>query len=822
MPKIRKKSLVRALGTVTSSVAAAAGVVVAVGQPAQAAVVSATTAPIGGTVRITEPNGFTTATSAPAVLLRPSNETCAIYTTPSSTLVSAESATKVDNSTISFKVPVLPLGTNGVAKAQNVCVYPNAGNGATPIGGTTPVLTAYQSLTSNPSNGLSGVTNNLTLNSATPIFTGVTTPAALFTQNPCPAGYGVSAGNIPAPVIKAGLANSAATVAVPSAVIGSGSFNTCVYQGSTTNDPLLGASTYQVTLPQLSLSANSGPYDAVNNITANSGATSLFSGIAAPGVLFTPNAGCPANYDTTVAGSVAVPASGIRKLANNRLGITVPKLAITDKQPKVYQLCTYTGSSGESTVLGSAPYTSTVLPNPTSITPNAGPTTGGITITVNGTDFPTTPGSISATLGGVDLLNVTPVNPTSFTATLPLRTAGDNAALVVNTLAGSRTLPGAFSFRNALKILGTNTAPATSAATDVLVQGTDFLSQVFGTSADGAKIYLVRGEYDPTVDENNNKANGPLAECTNPFVLSDTELVCTLKLNRRLDKTGVLADVLGATKSLTSDIGTRLGSRLITSLGNKFSLDDIGRVLTGSGNGNTIPAGSTIQAVLTPGLALISQPATGTTTLQSLLSGIVGDVLKATTGGVGVLTTAGSNVVTASGTTFSKSDVGRVLKDVTGIVSGTTISAVLPGGTSAVLSAPATASTTGGTPIKITSTLLGSNLVSGDFSVGDAGAVFGQNSAGIPVGSRITQLTNNNTTAEISQAATSTFNNLVTGTPAAVDRPVGLTLLPNLAVPDGAYNLTLVSNGAPGASTTSADYKQTALTSGSIFTVSPF
>ncbi|SDT79089.1 IPT/TIG domain-containing protein [Actinoplanes derwentensis] len=810
MPKIRKKSVARALGTATTSVAAAAAALVATGQPAQAATVSAVSAPAGATVRVTDA-GLSTATGQPAVLLR--TDACANYAVPATPVVAAEAATKVDAGTISFRVPVLPLGTNGVAKPYNVCVYSGATANTPTIGGAAPVLTTYQNLTSNPSSGLSGATNNLSLTSSTPIFTGITSPAALFTANACPALYNVSNGTFPAVAVKTGLANATATVTVPSSVVGAGTFNTCVYAGSTGTDALLGASTYQTTLPQLTLSSSSGPYDSTNNITASSGTNSLFSGITAPGVLFSTTT-CAANYDTMAAGTVAVPSAGIRKLANNRLAVTVPKLPITNQQPKTYQLCAYTGSSGESTVLGSAPYTSTVVPNPTSITPNAGPSTGGITVTVNGTDFPTAPGSISATLGGAELLNVTPVNPTSFTATLPARSAGDNAALVVNTIAGSRTLPGAFSFRNALKLLGTTTAPNTSSATDLVVQGTDFLSQAFGTSSDSAKIYLVRGEYDGSQAEGGNRANGPVAECTNPLVLSDTELVCTLRLNRRLDKTGsAFVDPLASVQPLTG-LTTVLGSRLLVSATGVFGLDDVGRVIAQTGGDGEIPTGTSIKSVLTPFLAILSAPSpVAGSSLTADLGGALRTIAAGT--GNGVITTAASNVIQLTGTPLTKADVGRVFKDTTGILDGTSITAVAPNGASATLSAPASASNSA--TVSVSSAALGSTTLTGTFTAGDVGSVFGAGNAAIPAGTKILSQTGG-TTATISQATVAAIT--APATP-AVDRPVTLNLFPGAPVLDGAYNVAIVSNGAVGASA-SSDYKQTTLTSGSIFTVSPF
>ncbi|HWS32328.1 MAG TPA: IPT/TIG domain-containing protein [Actinoplanes sp.] len=821
MPKIRKKSLARALGAATTSVAAAAVAVVATGQPAQAvATLSGASAPVGATIRVYD-STINANTALPAVTLRPAADACAsTYATPVAPVVLAESITKVDNTTVTVRVPsTLPLNTNGVARNYNVCVYQTASTGAALVSGTPPVLSAYQSLTSNPSSGVSGTTNNLTLNAANAIFTNITTPSALFTANPCPAAIPnpLTSDLFPAAVVKAGLANTSATVTVPAGIIGSGAVNSCLYAGGAAGDALLSAATYQLNLPQLVLSSSSGASDSTANITATSIASSMFSGIAAPGVLFTSAANCTSNWNTTTTPAApVVAASAVRKLANNRIAVTIPPLPLNGTQPRTYQLCAYSGTSAESTVLGSAPYTATTLPTPTSVTPNAGPTTGGITITVNGTNFPTAPGTISATLGGVELLNVTPVNSTSFTATLPARSAGDNAALVVNTLAGSRTLPGAFSFRNALKLIGTNTAPNTSAGTDLVIQGTDFLSQAFGTSADNAKIYLVRGEYDSAADNNSNRANGPVAECTNPLVLSDTELVCTLRLNRRLDKTGsTFVDPVATATPLTG-LSTLLGSRLLTSTSAVFGLDDVGKVLSQSGGAGEIPAGTTIKSVLTPYLAILSAPSPiAGNTLSAGLGGVLRTITGGTSSGNGLITRAGSNVVQMAGTPFTKADVGRVLNNSAPVPDGTTITAVAPNGASATLSANVPTATSGTVTLSANATA-GATSLTGNFTAADLGAVFGSGTPGIPVGTKITQVSGG--IATLSQPSVADIASAVV---AALDRPVSLSLFPGAPVQDGAYNVTIVSNGAVNAST-GADYKQTALTSGSIFTVSPF
>ncbi len=805
MPKIRKKSLVRALGAVTASVATAAAAVVA-GAPAWAGTATPTLATLGATVKVADPSLANV--PAPGVLLRADACGTSTYATPTATVLAGEQIAKVSDG-LTFRVPAaVPLAVNGAAKNYNVCVYQSATVGAQPITAANAPLTVYQPSSASPATGVSGVSTTISLSALSTLFSGLVTPAALFTTGTCPITYNASNGTA-ATVVKTGLANTSASVTAP-AGLAAGTYSVCLYSGTGLTDTLLSVANYVSTLPQVTLSSASGPYDATNGITLGSGTTSLFSGVSAPGVLFTSTATCPAGYDASANTTFAVPASGIRKLAANRLAVTVPKLPLAaNRQPATYQLCVYGGSAADSALLSAAQYVSTVLANPVSITPGAGPSTGGTTITVNGTDFPTGAGSISATLGGVPLLDVTPVNSTSFTATLPSRGATETAPLVVTTPAGTRALPGAFAFRDALKLL-TNTAPNTTPTVDVAVQGSNFLSRPFGTGGNSSRIFLVRGEYNGIESSSGVRSNGPVSECENVLVISDTELVCTLRLNRRLGTDLLPLDPVGLVQSLTSDLGTIAGSRLVTSLGKVFTRNDIGQKIVQTTGTAAIPANTTIKQVLAPGLALLSAPATATVaTIGADIGGIVNTIAG------GLLTTNGSNVVSLATGTLGKADVGRVLNNVTGIPNGTTITSVAPNGLTATLSANATAST-GGT-LSITGTTGSSTNVTGTFTSADVGAIIGTNTLNIPPGTKIASQTG--TAAVLSAAATATATS-ATSTP--VERPVTLNLYPAVPVQEGAYNLTIVSNGAPNAATEDPDYQQTAVTSGSTFTVGAF
>lgn len=748
-------------------------VVTAVFVAPQAAFAAATAVPsvgpVGTSVTITEDTpaaGFTAAGTV-AVQLQAGTSCNTTALAASTSVFAATSATKTAT-TVTFNVPPTTalVASTGATRTYAVCLYTAAaaGSAAVPLS-STPTFTVSATSTLSPATGASGGGNTVTVTApaASPYFTGVTAPAAVFSQTACAALYPVSpAAGTTAAVTRStttATANTVATIPVPTAVLGTGTtatpYNICIYNGTTAGTSALLASTpYSVTLPAVTLSSVIGPNSAGAGVTVNSAANFL-TGVTTPGVAFTTAATCPTTFPATatyaagppvVAGvvqAVTGSTSNARKLANNRMAVTVPALPLIGSAPTTYQACIYNGITvGTSTILASAAYTSTTVPTPTGVTPSAGPALGGSTITVTGSDFPTAAGSITATLGGSPLTNITPVSSTAFTAVTPAHSVADDVPLVVTTAAGSRVLQSAYSFTNALQITP-NTAPNTTTAVDVDVLGTGFLSKTFG-GAGNARVYLVDGEYDGADIGSSTWANGPVAECTNVLVISDNELICTLQLNRRLTATGALFDPVAYTRTLTTDVNTTAGSRVVSLTTGTFTQNDIGQPIVQSGNAN-IPAGTRIVSVLSPTQAVISA--------NALLS-TAGTEITAVIGGAAVRTatanyTLGGTTVTATGSaSFSSADIGRVVTG-TGIATsgaGTTITAVAAGGGSATLSQPTTAAGTGAT----------------------------------------------------------------------------LSLYAAGAVPNGAYNLTYVSNGDLDAETDDTDYEQSIVSSGSTFTVAPF
>ncbi len=305
---------------------------------------------------------------------------------------------------------------------------------------------------------------------------------------------------------------------------------------------------FAVSVP-VTLSATAGSTTGGNTITAASTTTQAFlSPSATVNATFSIPA-CPATWNSTAStpvtpsstsvGNVPVPAGNAKKITNSKASILVPALpiAVSTTASTKYNLCIYSGTAG-APLAGTSAYTvavAPVFPSSGVVSPATGPSLGGTRITINATSgLPTTAGSITATLGGAPLTNITPNSATSFSATTPARAPGD-ANLVVTTAAGSKTITDAFTYSNGI-LIEPNTAPRTATAQIVDVLGAGFMGYTFGTAAGEARVWLVDGQYNPGTSTSNaggaatTFATGPTAECEDVIVISDNELLCTLDL----------------------------------------------------------------------------------------------------------------------------------------------------------------------------------------------------------------------------------------------------------------------------------------------------
>ncbi|BBH63801.1 hypothetical protein ACTI_04860 [Actinoplanes sp. OR16] len=435
--------------------------------------------------------------------------------------------------------------------------------------------------------------------------------------------------------------------------------------------------------PILTLSSAGGPSAGGNNITASHATTAWLTGVTTPTAGVTNATACPAAPGTPGTSYVAIASTAIKKLSNYKAAVTFPAMTTLSSVSK--KLCFYNGQI----LIGSANYVTTdVSQTVTSVTPAGGPALGGGTITVVGTGFPTTAGSISATLGGLPLTNITPISTTSFTATAPAHAAG-RVPLQITTANGQTIAQNIYTYSNGINVTP-NTAPNTGVV-DIDVTGMDFLAPTFNSSAANGHVYLTRGKYDPATAAASTKANGAVSECVNVLVIGDSELICSLPLNSRFDSAGDdWSDYAAQSAALSTNATTTTGSYIIGGL-TTAPVDawlglPINYVSTANATATAnFAAGTTVTQIISSTSIRVSTPALTTQ------NGSGGGVLKVGVAAVGVsngTTTAGSNVVTAT-TNFSSSHIGRTIVG-TGIQKG----AVITGYSSntVTMSLPATAS----------------------------------------------------------------------------------------------------------------------------------
>jgi hypothetical protein len=695
LSRSRARLLCAGLGTT------AVGASLFIGAPAAYAAALDAISPVGGPtgtiIKIDAPG--TPFDSGPPVALFTtgfaSGTTCPAYTTTitGQTVVPAASPVKIDADEATFVVPSGVTLNSGAAREWKVCVYNGTTSTTAAVYDTTAsTFTVTPGVGMTPPSGPSGGGNQIsfTVPAASPIFATAVGLAFADAGAGCPGTYGTP-GNLAATLNRP--SGTTATATVPSGVVGTGpntSYLACFYSGTSNGSTLVGASigAYGVTLPPATLSSPVGSWAGGNGITLDS-PNNFLLGVGAPGVLFTSAERCPRTFTAASGYTVVHPATGkIRKASDNRLAVTVPPLAgSAPAAPTVFQTCVYNGTTaGTSTAVAAAPYTASVVHTLTSVAPASGTALGGTVITVSGSGFPTTPGSIQATLGGVPLNEIMPVNENTFTARTPMHSVERNVALVVTTPAGTRSLSSAYSYLNGIAITP-NTASTDMDEVVVAVKGVGFLSTTFSTTASDAHVYLVRGAYNPADDGASNKVNGPVSECNDVLPISDNELICTLRLDQRLSSAGTITPQVAVGRSVT-DIDTTANSRLVTSATASFTADDIGKPLTQTAGTAAIQDDTTIVDVLSATQAILSMKATAT--VATAVTARIG--AAAVRSGL-TATTATTTTVTAADSTFTSADLGRVITG-TGIPAGTTITAIAANGAGVTLSAAASASAT--------------------------------------------------------------------------------------------------------------------------------
>ncbi|WP_433791311.1 IPT/TIG domain-containing protein [Actinoplanes sp. CA-252034] len=675
--KSRSKARVAAAAGLTTG-AVGAALLVAPSAAFAAVTVSPPVVAVGGKVTVVDTDGVTLTTGSNAsanrvfVLTAPGTTApiCSGTLPTASATVLAVTQSSVASSdttkTVSFDSPAgATVGTNGQAKKYVACFYDDDTtarqgnqNGYTYYVGTVPAL--------NPAVGLTGGGNTVGITTSTNVFSGVATIGGQVVTDVCPATYGAPAAGSALTVTKSG--DAAASVVLPASVTSATpaptKYNLCFYNGAASGSAFLSGSVYSAS--QLALSQSTGPWQGGNSINITS-PNQFLAGVDDPGVLFTKDAACPTDYDDDDATNDKVVGSDyIRKLSNTRLATSVPANLYADQDAMntavgsgssvMWNVCIYAGTTdsdnaASSDLVASNPYKVTTIQTVTGISPKAGPALGGSIVTVTGTAFPTEPGALTATLGGVPLTEITPLSGNAFTARTPRRAPANNVSLVVTTAGGSATLAGAYSYTSSL-IATPNTAP-NNRVVEIVVRGVGFESAGWSdTLTSGSHIFLVKGSYNSTdVDPGGSpaRANPPVADCNKVLVLSDTEAICRLDLSTRLDAIGT---ALMNAVAPTAGYGfvTAAGSRLLTGDGSPaFSAADIGKSVIEPGHA-TIPVGTVITDVISSTKAIMSNAATGVTAAGAetvLASPITRSVTVTAT------SSASAALVAASGTFLS-------------------------------------------------------------------------------------------------------------------------------------------------------------------------
>jgi len=245
-------------------------------------------------------------------------------------------------------------------------------------------------------------------------------------------------------------------------------------------------------------------------------------------VLSNPATAAGTGVSVTTAGPV-FNATSVTVVSGTKLVVKAPTGLGSSGTGLTYNICVYDNAGGAATqALSTAPYKVYAAPTFTAISPVSGPSLGGGSVTISGTNLTATS---KVTIGGVALVSptISTANQT-ITGTLPAHAPGA-VDVVITTEGGPVTAATAYNYRDGLNVTPNTMAGNASVVLDIF--GAGFSAPLDFTTTDGtaqsnnkSHVFLVQGNFDPSATAGD--PTSAEAECENVIVLSDTELICTL------------------------------------------------------------------------------------------------------------------------------------------------------------------------------------------------------------------------------------------------------------------------------------------------------
>jgi hypothetical protein len=311
--------------------------------------------------------------------------------------------------------------------------------------------------------------------------------------------------------------------------------------------------------------------------------------------------------DTTVTiNGTTIPAGSVTVSSSTSLTFTTPAHAAGNVTVSV-------STSGGTTSNISGGFTYEDAPTATSLTPAFGPSAGGTSVTITGTNF--VAGNTTVTIGGtvIPVGSVTVNSATSLTFSTPAHAAG-NVAVSVSTSGGtSSNISGGFTYEDVPTASSLNpTSGTTAGGTSVTITGTNFVagntSVTIGGTIVPAGSVTVSSSTSLTFSTPNHAAGNVSVRVTTPGGTTG-------------NISGGYTYLAPSLSSCSAPIPSLLGIQLLTCVGANLTLFDVTFLkASGSAACSTFPTESVVPTINVLGQVLIT--ATG---IPSILSqGLIG------------------------------------------------------------------------------------------------------------------------------------------------------------------------------------------------------